>query len=120
MTREVRLTESAARDYARILKRSKRLHGAAAANRYSLLIDKAFEQIGINPLIGKTLPNQRTAQALALHLRSVTRFLAPADRVKSPRHLVIYFVVTDEAVLISPDPPRRDGHNPASVSARMS
>jgi toxin ParE1/3/4 len=101
MTWHVKLSSAADKDYFRILKRSKKLHGDEASRRYAALLDKALETIGMNPFAGKPLARDRVHGALALHLRSVKRLVAPDQRVKTPRHIVIYFTVASDTVLIS-------------------
>jgi toxin ParE1/3/4 len=101
MTWTVRFSGPAAKDYVSILKRSKKLHGEVAANRYTVLLNKALETIGTNPFAGKPLKADKGHGALALHLRYVKQLVSREQRVKSPRHIVIYFTMAGDTVLIS-------------------
>ena len=95
------LTANAQNELAEILRRSARLHGDAAAARYNLLFELAFIAIGENPmLIGSTL----VAEVMGLRafpIKLKRDSAPPQQRVRAPRHLVLYQVAAPIVPILS-------------------
>lgn len=71
-----------------------RQHGAEAAARYQALITAAIRALRQTPAPPYSQPIRRVLGVRALHLRHAARLL-PEDRVKSPRHILLYRVADD-------------------------
>jgi toxin ParE1/3/4 len=85
-----RFTQAAEDQLDRILLDSARLHGIEAADRYSLLIMAAVVRLSHEPdLIGsKQLPRLPGIRAYPIRLSRMAT--DRANRVRAPRHLIIY------------------------------
>ena len=82
------LSPDAEADYLAIIADSASQHGEAAARRYRLLIQRAFEDV-------LTRPERRALAGLPADVRlypiALSRLkLPPGDRVATPRHVIAY------------------------------
>jgi|1186.fasta_scaffold152092_1 toxin ParE1/3/4 len=78
-----------------ILFESAQQFGPGAAKRYAQLLTNAMEAVGVEPdrLGASDVPGRYGIRSFPAHL--VRMAVDPADRVKSPRHLVLYRVAQD-------------------------
>src|SRR4051794_36089688 len=72
-----------------------RHHGMEAAARYQALITAAVRLLQETPSPPSSQPIRREPGVRALHLRHATRLLSSEDRVRNPRHLLLYRVAED-------------------------
>ena len=72
-----------------------RHHGMEAAARYQALIAAAVRLLQDTPSPPYSQPVRREPGVRALHLRHATGRLSSQDRVRNPRHLLLYRVAAD-------------------------
>lgn len=82
----------------KVLLRSIRQHGAQAAARYQALITASIRLLRGTPTPPYSQPVRRVPGVRALHLRHAIRVLAAEDRVRNPRHLLLYRIGEDGAL----------------------
>ncbi len=99
--RRLQLTGPAQRDLRRLLDWSESRFGTAAADRYQRLIGVALRKLAEDPVrSGVKVATSRLNTSTSMYaLRHARHFLPPADRVRQPRHVVI-FEASEERVLI--------------------
>jgi toxin ParE1/3/4 len=102
LTRKIRLTLPAEQDVAKILDDSASTFGVAARSRYEALLQAAIEDLRTNP----RRPTSADRPDLGLgvrsyHLRFARRRAGKgAEKVRSPRHLLVYVIESESEVLI--------------------
>lgn len=101
MINSLRFSRLAKSDIRKILAQSEKKFGQDAVVRYDLLVQTALEAIAENPLLGRPLFVEDREGVKVLHLRHVLRRTPQIGKVKSPRHMIIYFVVQDRQLWIS-------------------
>jgi toxin ParE1/3/4 len=84
----------------RVLAESARAFGIAASERYYRLMLATFAVLGDDPRRPGSIDLPTVPGVRIYPLRAARDFVAPAYRVKNPRHLVIYRVAPDGVVEI--------------------
>jgi toxin ParE1/3/4 len=111
----------ARRDFAAIIKRSRKLFGSDAAKRYETLVAQALRDIRDNPtrLGSQTFP-LLTAENVRIYRISLSRGRTSRPRVKDPRHFLLYRISPGiiEVGRILDDVRDLPRHLPASYRAR--
>lgn len=88
------LTDPADRDFLRIMDWSAEQFGYAAADRYEVLIRRALTDIGENPFRPGARQRPELQKGIyAYHLGS-SRERVSGERVKTPRHFMLYRIVS--------------------------
>ena len=95
-----RLTQAAENQIDEILLASARVHGIDAVGRYRLLLRTAMVAVGDDPLLPGSSEVPRLPGIRAYPARLTRQRIAPALRVRTPRHLVVYRVASDGVVEI--------------------
>ncbi len=96
----VAVTAPAERDLQDIFQWSETEFGIAAADRYEVLIEQALTDISENPYRpGAKHRQELVAGVYTYHLAS-SRDHVPENRVKSPRHFLVFRVVTDRIEIL--------------------
>ncbi len=93
-----RLTRTAAEQIEVVLLKSARVHGIDAARRYQRLIRVMIAAIDANPLLPGSRAVSRLAGVRAYHARLARTKIEPAERVRAPRHILVYRVVDEGLV----------------------
>jgi toxin ParE1/3/4 len=114
----VAVTAPAERDLRDIFQWSETEFGIAAADRYEILIEQALADIGENPYLpGANHRRKLVSGVYTYHLAS-SRDRVPENRVKAPRHFLVYRVITDriEILRVLHDSRDLDRHIPRDQS----
>lgn len=94
------ITKEARSDIKNILKYSLENHGQKTADAYQNLIEAAFKQLQSDPY----RPSSQIRHEIGDNIRSYHISLAKISaqsQIKSPRHVIFYFTVEDNALVIS-------------------
>ena len=70
-------------------------HGPEAPARYQALITASIRALQQTPSPAFSQPIRRVPGVRALHLRHATRLLPAAERVRNPRHVLLYRIAQD-------------------------
>ncbi len=94
------ISRPAENDLTEIRKYTINTHGVDAANRYDLLLRQAFKDIRDDPF----RPGSKDRPEIASHVRSYHITLSRSragSGVKTPRHLILYYLPTDNEIAVS-------------------
>ncbi|MGC9199071.1 MAG: type II toxin-antitoxin system RelE/ParE family toxin [Acidobacteriaceae bacterium] len=111
------LASTADRDFLDILDWSAEHFGADAANRYEALIGEALIDLGDDPFRSGAKQHPELPQEMFLYPLAGSRGRAAGDRVKAPRHFLLYRIETGrvEVLRILQDSRDLAQHAPSAV-----
>jgi toxin ParE1/3/4 len=96
----VAVTAPAERDLQNIFQWSETEFGSAAADRYEVLIAQALADVGENPYRPGAKHRQELLSGVYTYHLASSRDHVPENRVKSPRHFLVYRVITDRIEIL--------------------
>jgi toxin ParE1/3/4 len=91
---EVTLAAPADRDFIEIMDWSAEQFGAAAADRYEMLIGQALIDVGEDPFRPSSRQRPELPDGVYTYHLAGSRDRVAGDRVKAPRHFLLYRVVS--------------------------
>jgi toxin ParE1/3/4 len=91
---EVQLAAPASRDFTEIMNWTTEQFGIAAADRYEALIGQALIDVGESPLRLGAKQRPELPEGVSTYHLSSSRDRVPGDRVKAPRHFLLYRVTS--------------------------
>ncbi len=95
-----RLLAGAEDDIDRILLKSARDWGIAAASRYNRIMLASFEALSTDPMLPGSALVVKVTGVRIYPLRHARRLVEPDQRVDNPRHIVVYRLGSDGIVEI--------------------
>lgn len=94
----IRFTREARRSIENVLRESARTHGDAAAARYARLIEAAIYRLASRPAARGALQVIDRPDISVFSLRLVHRQSPASERVRKPRHLIVFRRLDDSTV----------------------